>query len=495
MGYMRFVTPMNCQITAETVQRAYVAGVEAVPMPGLNSLADGELRVERSDSIAGSLYIPWPTEEFGEVVLSTTLLVDRERPYHLALELARGTLSRVRNQAAVWRHMGLVLPAGFDRLRHQATQHFKASAISQDTPVVCAEEAIQSLRVSAAMIGELSREYSRQVLDLRHREAAQLGTLLVGTVERVPMPPFAETEFLRAFNAATSNLTWRDVEPDEGQRCWDAVDQQLAWGQSQGLRIVSPPIIDFSPRCLPDWLYLWEGDFDNIASCVLEYVTAAVSRYRGRVHVWNAATAINSSDELSLSDEQKLRLLAAIVETIRRLDQRTPVIVNFDRPWAEYMAKRAHCLSPYHFADALLRADLGVSGFGLDIHLGYWHGGTLPRDPLEYSKMLDRWTTFGQPLFVNFAIPSSAAGDPRASRKVATLEQMGAAGVGLASQAAAASLLLPITLAKQAVWGVTFSQFCDENAHEFPHGGLIDAGGAKKPILDVLAAIRERHLV
>jgi len=43
------------------------------------------------------------------LVLSTASLMEREPRYHLPVELARGTLNRVRNQLAAWEQAGLVL--------------------------------------------------------------------------------------------------------------------------------------------------------------------------------------------------------------------------------------------------------------------------------------------------------------------------------------------------------------------------------------------------
>jgi hypothetical protein len=49
-------------------------------------------------------------------------------------------------------------------------------------------------------------------------------------------------------------------------------------------------------------------------------------------------------------------------------------------------------------------------------------------------------------------------------------------------------------LAKPFVQGVLWNQLCDNQSHDFPHGGLFDAEGKAKRSLRTLAAIRKAYL-
>jgi hypothetical protein len=49
-------------------------------------------------------------------------------------------------------------------------------------------------------------------------------------------------------------------------------------------------------------------------------------------------------------------------------------------------------------------------------------------------------------------------------------------------------------LAKQCVHGILWSQFADSDPHRWPHGGLLDAAGAVKPLVPMLTELRQRHL-
>ncbi len=104
----------------------------------------------------------------------------------------------------------------------------------------------------------------------------------------------------------------------------------------------------------------------------------------------------------------------ATLEAVRSQAPRSPVVISFDQPWAEYLAGEDLDLSPLHFADALVRADLGVAGVGIEMNLGYWPQGSQPRDLLAISCHLDRWSLLGIPLLVYLTLPSQGTPDGQA---------------------------------------------------------------------------------
>lgn len=54
-------------------------------------------------------------------------------------------------------------------------------------------------------------------------------------------------------------------------------------------------------------------------------------------------------------------MIARVVETIRRLDAETPLIVSFDAPWGEYLRKTPLAYAPIHIADHLVRSGLPIA--------------------------------------------------------------------------------------------------------------------------------------
>src|SRR5436853_640564 len=67
---------------------------------------------------------PWPVEGHGTPVVTTATLAGRAQPYDLAVELARGRLNDVRNQAADWSLMGLLIPSALEARLGDARRAF-----------------------------------------------------------------------------------------------------------------------------------------------------------------------------------------------------------------------------------------------------------------------------------------------------------------------------------------------------------------------------------
>jgi len=494
MGLLRFDVPRPEHLPPELVARAYVAGLEGVPWLSQNTLANGELQIRRGVNESGMLFVPWEVAGHGQLVLSTTTLMESDAPYNLPLELARGTLHRARHQLAEWQSVGLRLSADLQSGMRQATSSFIRAATLGSPPSAVADAAEAALSDGLDLVRLLGTEYCRQALAVRHQQQTRLPTLFGVRLDPAPLSAATAKALASTFNAAILPVTWRHVEEIDGQPCWELFDRQLEWCRARGLKVCCGPLVDLAPQAIPDWLYLWEDDPDALRSYVLNHLQAVVERYRGRVHLWSCSARLNTEAALPLTEEARLRLAADSLQLLRRLDQRTPVIISLDQPWAEYLGRQRHDLSPLYFADALARGNLGLSGLGLEINLGYWPEGTQPRDLLEFSYQIDRWTGLGLPLVVLLTIPGGCGADPHA---VHDDQQLAATAHGLpnpASQAALAEQLIPLLLSKQAVQAIFWNQLQDGVPHPFPHGGLFEATGQAKPALHSLRAIRRQYL-
>src|SRR5205807_6233075 len=126
----------------------------------------------------------------------------------------------------------------------------------------------------------------------------------------------------------------------------------------------------------PAWLTLWQQDVSGILAFTAEYVAKVVQKFKGRVSFWHAASFTHRPDALGLRDEEKLRVVVRAVETIRRHDPDTPLIVSFDQPWGEFLRRVPVGYAPMHIADHLVRSGLPLAAIGLEIEVGYWPEGS-----------------------------------------------------------------------------------------------------------------------
>ena len=479
MGQLRFLVPRPEQIDPDAVGRAYMAGIDDIPWRTKVTWDGKELSVERGDNDSGYLYVPWRVAGQGQITLSTATLMERDTPYHLPVELARGTLNRLRNQQFGWEAVGLSPSANVGPLLQTAIEHFGRAALGQNIDVwAAADDAQAAIDAAFQAMGVLTDDYIEQSVSARRKGTAKLPTLIGAAVDNSLLEGFNVKEFSAAFDTACVPMVWRDIERQQGRFDWTQVDRQIAWCQAQEIRGCAGPLIQLSREAAPDWIALWEGDFDHLLSFATTFVHAAVHRYRGKVTLWNAAAGLNVAGVLDLSEEQQLRLAAYALEALRKNDPRGPIMLSIDQPWSEYMARRELDLSPLHFADALARADLGLAGLCLDLNFGFSPNATLPRDWLEVGRQLDRWTTLGLPLIVSPTLPEF--------RGEANHE---------AAQAEWVQRFLGLLLAKPAVQAIFWRVWQDEaTPGDWENGGLVDVIGQPKKAVKICSQIRRTYL-
>ena len=362
--------------------------------------------------------------------------------------------------------------------------------MAQDNPAACAELAEKVMHTALQAANQLAAAYVEQALAIRRRSEDKLPSFLGANLGAGKLDTYTARHFLASFNAANIPIQWRDVEAVEGNYDWSIPDEQIEWCREHNLRVIAGPLLPFDASSLPDWLALWEGDMDNLLIFFTDYIRTVVERYRGRVDTWLCASQVNTGQVLSLSEEEKMQLAASAIDLVRNGDLETPAVVSFDQPWAEYTSKSEVDFPPLYFADALIRSDLGLSGLMLEINAGYYPGGTMPRNPLEFSRQLDAWSMWGLPVWVSISAPSLCDADPMAYHDV----KLPAGAWTPQAQQAWVARYVPLMLAKGFVQGVIWNQLHDSRPHKFPYAGLFDLRRQAKPALRNLAALRQAML-
>ena len=493
MGLMRLTVHDRDRIPPGGLGQIYMCGQDELPWYGRAYMSGNQLIVERAESDSGSVLVPWRIDGRGVLLLGTSTLMERDRPYQLEVELARGTINRLRNQIANWELLGLVLP---DDLRNDvltATQHFSRAATAEE-PASAAESAGRALVAAADAMDRSASLYAEHAIETRRAQSRKLTTWFgVHLGDQMPAVGVAR-QLLPSFNMVSVPLSWRSIEASEGRRNWREADAQIEWAKTAGMKIMGGPLLELDDRGVPDWTYLWEGDFDSLLGFMLDHVKSVVKRYLGKVNLWQVVSRMSHGRVLALTEDQRLQIAAQAITKVRELDPSTPLIASFDQPWAEYLASEQLDLAPLHFADALVRADLGLSGLGIEITVGYHPGATAHRSPLAYSRLVDTWGLLELPLLVSLTLPSSAEKDPLADQKIQVLSSEGS-DVTPESQAAWIERNVPLLLAKSPVQVVLWNQLSDATPHHYPHGGLFDAHDQPKPALESLRKIRQRLLL
>jgi hypothetical protein len=495
MGVLKFsLHPPDLATRLPGLRAAYVTGQDRTPGRGAVEVRPGQLAVVRANPESGRLHVPWPIEGFGRPVVATATLAERPAPYDLAVELARGRLNDVRNQSSDWRLLGLLVPPELDELLSRSQRAFARAVTSRDEPDAAAAASQECLAASSAAGELLVESYTDQVLTKRMENGARLPTLLACALEGAPKPAPWSGPLLECINAAQVRCSWAAIAPDEGQHRWEEADAQVHWCRKRKLTAMAGPLVEFRPAALPNWLWLWDGDFDEIQAQAVDLVRQAVTRYRGKVAVWHLAHRVASSEILGLSEEEQIRLTAKLLQTARQADPNAQLVIDFDRPWAEWMAGSPFQLGPLHLADSLARADLGMAGIGLEFAPGFHGPGSLLRDLFEFSRVLDLYALVNLPLHVTLVLPSSAEPDPRALAAAQVDAAQWPGPVDEALQRAWAARWLALAVAKPYVRSVTWLQASDASPHLYAHGGLFRPDNSPKPVVNWLKGFRASYL-
>ncbi len=501
MGSMHFWVPQFDQYDPLIASTAYVSGIEGIPWAGRITSHSRGFSIQRSIDESGKLSIVWPNAEFGVSVLTTASLRCQDEAYCLPLELARGTLHRTRQRAFEWQRIGLKIPEAYGQAIERALGFFiDAVVLAEQKNDSACEKSQASIDATLFASRSLCRAFTNQMLQFRLQQEKQLGTLL-GVRLSHHTTWREDSDLVReAFNAVSIHPAWNIVEGDSEQVGYEVFDEQIAWAQEKNLRVLCGPLISLQPHAIPNWMYML-SDFDALYEGACQYVQKTVERFRGRVQIWNVGTGLNCPSELGLADNQILQLAVGIVQAARRADPKTPVTITMDMPWAEYLGQKEHAISPLHFADALLRADLGLSGIGLEFNLNCWPSGSLPRDLVDLSDLVDQWAILGIPLVASMSIPISLQSDPLAWQKANVVSNWKLPRNGDAfpphepknNSANYALEAIQMLMAKQQIHGVFWNQHSDRQKHNYPNSGLIDSKGCPRTLLDGLIQLRSRY--
>jgi hypothetical protein len=370
--------------------------------PARVSLQNNVLRCERATPESGQLRLLWPRFDHTRHVVHSTSLREQSRPYELELELARGQLSRLRDQFYAWHGAGLQSSTRLDDLIREAHRLFRSAALRTETPETSAAAAVWSMEMSAQASDLLCAHYTAQRIEFRRQRSSRIPVFFGCLLDQVPSD---ESTWLSTFNAVQLDTRWSRLEENSGSYNWDHIDQLIDWATRNRLFIIGGPLFDMSTDCTPEWMRNWTNDPVNLQSFAADYVETVISRYLGRVRHWEIACGANRGGAFPLSEEQRFNLLQAILAAAKAVDDTILVSLRVIQPWGEYLSQTPNRLSPIQFFDAVRRSGVRIGEINLDLRVATQPQRTLLRDHLSLSQLIDHWSCFQLPINVMISVP------------------------------------------------------------------------------------------
>ncbi|QDT65796.1 hypothetical protein [Calycomorphotria hydatis] len=412
MGVLKFwVSDTDFSLIAHCLESAYFITVESIVLPTTVYRQDGIVHMERPGEGSVRLMMPWPVPEHGELVLCTGSLMQREKPYLLAVELARGKLVQLRDQISTWQMTGFEVPEDAAKTLSETHHTFAIAACRQDQQEEASVAAMKSISQTVAAMNQFIDAYTGQHLQAVKERTTTKGLPIAVLAELNKVPPEVTAKSLaNQLSAARIDFAWCKVEPDEadGERNWETIDERLAWSEAGRLPVMGGPLLDFGPNGMPKRISAWTKDLANMQSFVCDYVESAISRYAGRIRRWEIATNTATGGGLDINEEQRLILTARALELATQIDRDADFFLRVDHPWGDYLARGQHRVSPMQFVDALVRSGIQLRGLTLEYSPNGAEDGDARRDAIEISRLVDHWARFGLPIILSIRMPAES---------------------------------------------------------------------------------------
>lgn len=469
---------------------AHLLGADGVPVRGGVRATGERIQCEVRGNEAVALSLLWPVSGGGALQIDTTRLPLREKPYNLHVELARERLMRISMKREEW---GLFDYHGMDDLIaeiDQARDLFVRALQHADDPPAAARLADDSLAQSIAASERLSQFHASVFLSRRVQTGGATRQPLGASLPAEAALSPALLERLREFDFVRLPLPWRALQPKEQSGPPTTFDPLIKALSKAGLAVRGGPLVNFGIQSVPDWLYIWENDFEALTDFVREHVRRTVTHFGSNVSAWVFAAGLHADGVFALTVEQIMELTRVAAATARQAVARTPLILEIVQPWGEYFARNPRSVPPLLYAEMAVQSGIPFDAFGLQFIFGVGSDGYFMRDLFQASSQIDRLANLGKPLHITaLAAPSNGA------RELAGMMHDGGAwhgGWSEATQADWLGALAEIAMSKPYVESVCVHQLVDNPDAAVPSGGVLHADGSPKPALARLTQLRKR---
>ena len=475
------------------LEGAYLIGTDGVPLRAESiEFASGLITCAKRAEGAAGLCLLWPVAGFGRAMLETVRLPERDVPYNLHVELARSRLmwiSQKREDWGLYDYPGMeAVCEQVDAAREKLIEALKAEGAQA---AALADESLQ-LSMDA---GEQLARFHADIFLTRRRSSKTLSKHIFGCVVDLYSSGEAYVRRLtEAFQFATVPIVWRQVEPKEQEFNFQQVDGWINRLAAARVPIKATPLVALNEKTIPDWLYIWEHDYETVRDLIYEHVRRVVERYADKVAVWDVVSGLHAENVFSFTFDQLMELTRMAATLTKQLAPRSQTVVDLILPWGEYYARNQRTIPPMLYADMAVQSGINFDAFGLQCYFGVGTDGMYVRDLMQISAMIDRFANLGKSLHITAVqVPSSTAADRWDAWGGAISAEDGGEWREPWSEQTQARWLrsfCEIALSKPFVEGICWRDLADYEGHFLPHGGLLHSDLTPKLGYEEMLALR-----
>jgi len=465
----------NERANAIDLSGAYLFGQDGIPVRGDLAVAESTITCKKRVHGACGLSLMWDVGEPGRLMLSTTRLPDRDRPYNLNIELARARLRIIASKIEEWGLFDYPKAADFNREFRTVGQMF-ITALKASPAERAAGLADNALEAAVTLSERLALFHADVFLDRKSAAGAAARTRF-GCRVPLEQPDQSYRDRLReAFDFLAIPMPWKQVEPQESRYQFSQIDTWINFAARARRPIQVGPVIDFDPGNLPEWLYLWEHDYDSLREVIYEHLQHIVKRYARQVRTWSVVSGLHAFNNFNLSFDQIMELTRMCCLLVKKIAPRSQVMIETVMPWGEYYARNQRTIPPQLYADMAVQSSIQADAFGVQIFMGVPQDGFYVRDLMQISWLLDEYVGLHKPVRITAcSVPSDTTPDCNdAWGGEMDITQAGHwhSPWSPRLQAEWLQAFYRIVISKPYVDSICWRDLGDVNGHYIPHGGL-----------------------
>ena len=462
---------------------AYLFGTDGISVRRAKIIfKKGYIECIRPNFETAGLALLWPIDGFGRILLPTTCLPERKRPYNLNVEIARAKLMQITNRREDWSFFDNI--EGMEEVSKQSQDLFIDAIQNINDPSRASRLADESLRKAMVYSEKLAVRQGKSLFDKRCKSHGFGRGCLGCRIDPALMTKAAYLErLLELFTSVTVPINWAKIESRQGHFDFSQVDPCITMLSRRKVVVSAGPLLRFSKDHLPDWLLRSGMGFEKIREMAYQFVSKVVSRYAGVVHRWYAISGLNTSNQFNFNFEQILEMTRAANMAVRAAGSRAVRVIEVSSPWGEYYAVTPGSIPPFVYMDMVVQSGTSFDAFGLQVRFGKDESGMHLRDMMHISSILDCFAPVAKPLHVTeVEIPSEMGTGPFS----ADMAGMWHRQWDQTRQSQWLEQFYKIALSKPFVEAVNYGNFADHEGSIVAHSGLLTDAHAPKEAFNAL---------
>jgi hypothetical protein len=449
---------------------AYLFGTDGISIRRARIVfKDGFVDCARPNLETAGLALLWPISGFGRILLPTTCLPERERPYILNVEVARAKLMQITNRREDWSFFDNV--EGMEDVSRQSQDLFIEAIQNIKDPPKASMLADESLVRAMTYSERLAIRQGKAAFDKRRKTQGFSRGGLGCRIHPDHMTKRAYVDrLLEVFTSVTVPVNWARIEPRQGHFDFSYLDECMSLLGQKKIVVSAGPLLHFSPGHLPLWLLQAGVGFEKIRELAYQFVSKVVARYVGAVHRWYAVSGLNEFNQFNFSFEQILEMTRAANMAVRAAGSRAVRIIEVSSPWGDYYASVPGSIPPFAYMDMVVQSGTSFDAFALQMRFGKDETGMHLRDMMQISSILDCFAPIAKPLYVtDVEIPATAGQGPFNSDVAGLWHRPW----DPAAQSQWLERFYRIALSKPFVEAVNYGNFSDADGGAISHSGLV----------------------